>query len=314
MTSTVEHMDAVYETNLPFPNKRQGKVRDIYDLPADPKSGVPRLLIIATDRLSAFDVVLPTPVPGKGALLTELSKRWFRFIEAKGLCKTQTVAGEDLADRIPPAVMRSSVVARKCKVVPIECVVRGYLDGSGWKEYQETGAVCGVKLAAGLQRGGELPEPIFTPATKAEQGEHDENITFERACEIVGGGVMTTLRDKSMAIYKAARAHARERGIILADTKFEFGWPVDADRKRTSDELILIDEALTPDSSRYWPLDSWKPGGAQQSFDKQFVRDYLQGLVDAGKWNKTAPGPELPDEVVAGTIARYREAIDRLWG
>ncbi|MCA9292201.1 MAG: phosphoribosylaminoimidazolesuccinocarboxamide synthase [Phycisphaerales bacterium] len=307
-------MEAVFETNLPFPNKRQGKVRDIYDLPADPKAGDPRLLIIATDRISAFDVVLPNPIVGKGALLTQLSKRWFRFIEAKGLCKTQTVSGDDLADRIPAHVMQSSVVARKCEVVPIECVVRGYLDGSGWKEYQQTQEVCGVKLPAGLQRGGELPEPIFTPATKAEQGEHDENITFERACEVVGTDVMTRLRDTSMAIYKAARAHARERGIILADTKFEFGWPVDANGKRTSDELILIDEALTPDSSRYWPLDAWKPGGAQQSFDKQFVRDYLQELVDQGKWDKTAPGPELPDSVVAGTIARYREAIEKLWG
>ncbi len=319
-------MHAVFETNLPLTNKRQGKVRDIYDLPADPITGEPRLLIVATDRISAFDVVLPTPIPGKGELLTQLSTAWFRFIEAKGLAKTHTVSGEDLLGTgaslapsasegvLPPEIAKRSIVARRCEVVPIECVVRGYIEGSGWKEYQQTGEVCGVALPAGLQRGGQLPEPIFTPATKAELGEHDENITFEQACDSVGRGVIEKLRDMSLAIYNAAAAHARERGIILADTKFEFGWPVDANGTRTSDELILIDEALTPDSSRYWPVDTWKPGGPQESFDKQYVREYLQGLVDAGTWDKTAPGPALPSDVIAGTLSRYREAVERLWG
>lgn len=208
-------------------------------------------------------------------------------------------------------------IGRHCEVIQVECVVRGYLDGSGWKEYQQTGAICGVALPKGLQRGSRLPDPIFTPATKADIGEHDENIDFARACEIAGQGVMEYLRERSMAIYAAAHAYAANRGVILADTKFEFGFPLHADGRRASEIPIVVDEVLTPDSSRYWPMDSWKPGGEQVSYDKQFVRDYLQQLVDDGVWDKAAGpngyGPELPDDVVIGTLSRYREALDRLF-
>jgi len=309
--------------NLPV--VRRGKVRDVYELPRRGEgNGGGRLLFVASDRISAFDVVLPTPVPGKGRLLTEISAWWFRFIERKGLAETHLLS-LDVVD-VPanavvgggPAIewLRGRVtIGRKCRVVPIECVVRGYLEGSGWKEYQQTGAVCGVSLPKGLRQCDRLPEPIFTPATKAAEG-HDENITFERAAEIVGLETMGALREMSLAIYKAAAEHALSRGIIIADTKFEFGIPEEDESRagRAWTQPILIDEALTPDSSRFWPADEYEPGRPQRSFDKQFVREYLEGLVAAGKWDKTPPGPELPPEVVEGTLARYREARDRLCG
>jgi phosphoribosylaminoimidazole-succinocarboxamide synthase len=305
---------AVVTTHLPLELVRRGKVRDVYRLPPDPE-GRPRLLIIATDRISAFDVVMPTPIPGKGGLLTDLSARWLRWIESRGLCRTHLLSTD--ADDIPGidddarrALTGRVTIGRACRVIPIECVARGYLDGSGWKEYQQTGTVCGVALPAGLRRADRLPEPIFTPATKAEQGEHDENITIERAGALVGHDLMRTLRDATLAIYRAAHDHALERGVVLADTKFEFGTPEGAGDDAAP---ILVDEALTPDSSRYWPLDAWRPGGEQPSFDKQYVREHLQRLTDAGAWDKRPPGPELPGDVVEGTLARYREARDRLF-
>ncbi len=287
--------------------------------------------MVASDRISAFDVVMPTPIPGKGKLLTELATWWFGFVERKRLAETHLVSTR--VDDLPPAAYATLArakggvpaarawlegrvtIARRCRVVPIECVARGYLEGSGWKEYQKSGSVCGVELPRGLTQCEKLPEPIFTPATKAAVG-HDENISFERAAELAGLETMAVLRELTLAIYKAAAAHALERGIIIADTKFEFGIPEEAEARagRVWSQPILIDEALTPDSSRFWPLDRYEPGRAQASFDKQFLREYLEGLVAAGKWNKNAPGPELPWEVVEGTLARYREARDRLCG
>ncbi|HVZ95214.1 MAG TPA: phosphoribosylaminoimidazolesuccinocarboxamide synthase [Phycisphaerales bacterium] len=320
-------MDTLRETRLPLPHRREGKVRDIYDLPAAPiKAGgalEPRLLIVATDRISAFDVVMPTPIAGKGRLLTDVSSRWFRFIESMGLVRTHLIttdiaaAGLSEADAAPLA--GRSMIVRKCRVVPVECVVRGYIDGSGWKDYQESGRICGVELPPGLLRGDRLPRPIFTPATKEAVGKHDENIDFERACEIAGGETMRKLRDLSVAIYSAAHEYAFDRGMILADTKFEFGYAQrdSAGRGEGGDaekEPRLVDEALTPDSSRYWDREKWKPGGEQTSFDKQFLREYLNGLVAKGQWDKRAPGPELPQDVVRGTVERYVEVRKRLWG
>ena len=287
------------QSDIPNVPVRHGKVRDIYDL-GD------RLLLVATDRISAYDVVMPTPIPGKGAMLTRLSQFWFKHLGDRvphhflSVVTDKAPAGleaylDQLADR--------TTVCRKCQVVPIECVVRGYLAGSGWKEYQRDQSVCGIKLPAGLTQCAELPEPIFTPATKAETG-HDENISFETACDIVGREVMELLRQKSLDIYSTARDYARERGIIIADTKFEFG--------KSGDEYLLIDEVLTPDSSRFWPLDKYQPGRDQDSFDKQYVRNYLTTLVESGQWDKTPPGPELPEEIVNNTAAKYREACERL--
>lgn len=318
MTAAVP--DAVFETHLPYPSRRQGKVRDVYELPNGWGNGSgakkdAALLIVATDRISAFDVVMPTPIVGKGKLLTQMAERWFRFVEQRGLAKTHLLSSN--VDDLPASptltneqreMLRGRImIARKCRVVQVECVARGYLDGSGWIEYRDTGAVCGVKLPAGLQRGARLPEPIFTPATKEELGKHDLNITFEQSCDIAGREVMEQLRATTLAIYNAAHEYALARGVILADTKFEFGFADD-------DGLVLVDEVLTPDSSRYWPLDGWKPGGEQPSYDKQYLREYLNGLVAGGRWNKQAPGPELPSDVVAGTMKRYIEAFDRLWG
>ncbi len=314
---------ALLQTDLPWPNKRQGKVRDVYDLPAAKPGGEPRLLIIATDRISAFDVVMPTPIAGKGQLLTEISTRWLEFIQSRRLARTHLLSTrvEDLPwsgiDASKAAGMRRDLagritIARRCRVIPVECVVRGYLEGSGWKEYQATGSVCGVRLPAGLRQCDRLPEPIFTPATKAPQGQHDENISFARARELVGTPTMTVLRDQSIAIYRAAAEYALARGIIIADTKFEFGLPVDERGEPTSTEPILIDEALTPDSSRFWPADDYAPGRAQRSYDKQFLREYLESLVARGEWNKQAPGPALPPEIVAATLDRYAQARDRL--
>ncbi len=322
-------MQGLYETRLNLPGQRRGKVRDIFELPEGPgeedtgKPGPPveRLLIVASDRISAFDVVMPTPIPGKGRLLTRLSTFWLRFIERAGICRTHLIS--DDAGMIPDSAFGVGgtsrvelsgrvTIARRASVVPIECVVRGYLEGSGWKEYQATGAVCGVTLPKGLRQCDRLPEPIFTPATKEEQGKHDENISFERACAVVGRPLMERLREVSLAIYARASAHAAERGVIIADTKFEFGLlegPGSATR-----EPILVDEALTPDSSRFWPVDGYEPGRAQKSYDKQYLREYLETLVAAGKWGKSPPGPALPEEVVRATLAKYEEAAERLMG
>jgi phosphoribosylaminoimidazole-succinocarboxamide synthase len=286
----------IRETNFAgiAPSAR-GKVRDIYDL-GD------RLLLVATDRLSAFDVVMPTPIPDKGRVLTQLSVFWFNLlhdvIPNHLLSTTEFPApfdqhADDLDGR--------SMVVQKTKPLPIECVARGYLSGSGWKEYQSTGKVCGIALPAGLRESDKLPEAIFTPATKAASG-HDENISFAETARIIGKPLAEKVRATTLEIYERATAIAEPRGILLADTKFEFGL--------LNDELIWIDEALTPDSSRFWPAASYRPGGAQPSFDKQFVRDYLERI----HWPKTPPGPELPPEVVAATRAKYREAYRILVG
>lgn len=301
-------------------------MRDIYDLPADwggELDSPPAILIVATDRLSAFDVVLPTPIPGKGRLLTEISSRWFGLIQDFGLAHTHVLSTDprdvrQLSEEHWAQLMGRSTIARRCRVIPIECVARGYVAGSGWVDYEREGEICGVKLPEGLRKGDSLFErgdgPIFTPATKAALGEHDENITFERACEVVGTELMRRLRQLTLSIYAAAHDYAMERGLILADTKFEFGLPLGEDGQIVTDEPMLIDEALTPDSSRYWPADDWTPGREQQSFDKQYVREHLLELIDDGEWDKTAPGPELPEDVVRNTIQKYQEARDRLFG
>lgn len=302
------------QADLPLPNHRRGKVRDVYD--ARHTDGTPVTLLVASDRLSAFDVVMPTGIPDKGRVLTQLSKFWFDMIgrELGGrlqhhLLSTDAndIAGLDDDQREP---LRGRVMlGRRCDVVPIECVARGYLAGSGWKEYQASGTVCGVKLPAGLRQSDKLPAPIFTPATKAASG-HDENVSFEHAAEAVGEELMTTLRDHTLALYQLGHDHAAKRGIILADTKFEFGLPLD----ETNPTPILIDEAMTPDSSRFWPADEYQPGRDQSSFDKQYVRNHLQALVDDGRWNKEPPGPALPDDVVNNTAKKYRQAYELLTG
>ncbi|MGH7130671.1 MAG: phosphoribosylaminoimidazolesuccinocarboxamide synthase [Phycisphaerales bacterium] len=318
-----------------LPLLRRGKVRDVYELPQwggnDVRSGggstentSGALLMVASDRISAFDVIMPTPIPGKGKLLTKMAAFWFEFIKQRRICETH-ILSTSVAD-LPASVAPQGspqrawldgriTICRKCDVIPIECVVRGYLEGSGWKEYQATGSVCGVALPPGLRQCDKLPQPIFTPATKAAEG-HDENISFEHAAELVGLETMTVLRDLSLAIYTAAAEHARagRRGIIIADTKFEFGLPEGAKEKlgRVWTQPMLIDEALTPDSSRFWPVDGYTPGRAQKSYDKQFLREYLETLVTSGKWNKTPPGPQLPPEVVEGTLGKYREAVEKL--
>jgi phosphoribosylaminoimidazole-succinocarboxamide synthase len=268
----------------------RGKVREMYDL-GD------RLLMVASDRISAYDVVLPTLIPDKGKVLTGLSAFWFEHTAG-------IVPNHLLSFDVPEEARGRAMVVRKLDIFQVECVVRGYLSGSGWKEYRESGAVCGIALPAGLQESDRLPEPIFTPATKAAIGDHDENVDFERAAEIVGDrGVMEELRRLSLEIYSHAAAHAERNGIILADTKFEFG-------RGKEGEIVLADEVLTPDSSRFWPLDSYKPGGSQPSFDKQYVRDWL----DSTGWDHSPPGPELPAEVVEGTRQKYVEAYERLAG
>ena len=278
---------------------RRGKVRDVYDLGDE-------ILLVATDRISAYDVVLPTPIPGKGAMLTRISRFWFSFFQATFPHHLIEV----VEDRAPPGLdehlpqLRGRTMrCRKTQVVPIECVVRGYLAGSGWIDYQRSSAVCGLSLPAGLKQCDRLPEPIFTPATKADEG-HDENISFEQACEQVGEPCMNLLRDRSIDLYNRAAAYARERGIIIADTKFEWGL--------RDGDFLLIDEVLTPDSSRFWPVDAYEPGRDQESFDKQYVRNYLTTLVEEGRWDKTPPGPELPPEIVGNTASKYSEAVERL--
>jgi phosphoribosylaminoimidazole-succinocarboxamide synthase len=273
----------------------RGKVRDIYDL-GD------QLLIVATDRLSAFDVILPTPIPDKGRVLTQLSLFWFDLL--KDVIPNHVVSATEFPvpfDKFEDELSGRSMLVRKTEPLPIECVVRGYVSGSGWKDYRTTGKICEIALPTGLPESGRLPEPIFTPATKAVSG-HDENIPFEQAEKMVGKELAEEVRAVSLELYRRASAHAEPRGIIVADTKFEFGL--------LNDELIWIDEALTPDSSRFWPAAHYSPGGPQASFDKQFVRDYLERM----RWPKTPPGPELPPEVVDATREKYREAYRILTG
>ena len=286
----------VSETDFPELKLRgRGKVRDIYDL-GD------RLLIVATDRLSAFDVVLPTPIPDKGRVLTQLSLFWFERLA--GVVPHHVISAKDFAGELAPysaSLEGRSMLVRRTEPVPIECVVRGYISGSGWKDYQKTGGICGVPLPKGLRESERLPQPIFTPSTKATTG-HDENISFEETVSRIGQSLAERLRDTSLALYQRAVEHAAEHGIIIADTKFEFGM--------LGKDLIWIDEALTPDSSRVWPSEQYTPGKPQPSFDKQYVRDYLERIG----WNKQPPAPALPPDVVAATREKYREAYQRITG
>lgn len=290
---------ALFDSHIPnLPLIHRGKVRDIYGV--DDK----HLLIVTTDRLSAFDVILPTPIPGKGEVLTQTALFWFKRFER--LIPNHLATDLTLEDVIPNAQLRAmlaprTMLVKKLKALPIEAIARGYLIGSGWKDYQATGKVCGIPLPAGLRLADKLPEPIYTPSSKAAVGEHDENIDFEATVRLVGRELAEQVRDMTLRIYKEAADYALQRGIIIADTKFEFG----VDERGT---LHLIDEVLTPDSSRFWPLDTYAPGQSPDSFDKQFVRDWLETL----DWDKTPPGPELPPEIVERTASKYREALQRL--
>ena len=285
---------AFLKSEIPGHDVKRGKVRDVYDF-GD------RLLFIATDRISAFDWVLPTGIPDKGRVLCKLSEMWFNKLDFKHHMLSTNLDDIALPESVDRAPLEGrSMVVRKADVVPIECVVRGYLAGSGWKDYQREGKVCGIPLAAGLQQSSQLPEPIFTPATKAEDGAHDENISFDRMCDEIGRDLAERLRDLSIRIYQQAADFARTKGIIIADTKFEFGV--------SGDELLLIDEVLTPDSSRFWPQDLYEPGRSQQSFDKQFVRDWLETT----DWDKNSEPPLLPDEIIAKTREKYIDAYHRL--
>jgi len=292
--------EALYKSELKsLPLLHSGKVRDIYAVDDD------HMLIVTTDRLSAFDVILPDPIPGKGAVLTSLSNFWFgrtghiirNHLSGRRLEEVLTDAGERAM------VEGRGIIVRRLKPLPVEAIVRGYIIGSGWKDYQKTGAVCGIRLPSGLRQAERLPQPVFTPSTKAELGAHDENISFDKTAELLGRKVAEQVRDMSLRIYQDAAEYARKRGIIIADTKFEFGTDRDGN-------VVLIDEVLTPDSSRFWPADSYQVGISPPSFDKQYVRDYLETL----DWNKKAPGPKLPPEVIRNTAAKYREARDRLIG
>ncbi len=300
--------EALLETQLNLPNRRSGKVRDLYDVTL--ASGDPALLIVATDRVSAFDVVMANGLPGKGVVLTQISKFWFdHFSEDVDhhLISTDVDDVPELTDAERVALRGRIMLCRKTDVVPIECIARGYITGSGWKDYQRTGAVCGIVLPVGLQNSDRLVEPLFTPSTKAETG-HDENISFDEGVEIVGEELMTWLGETTLSLYCRARDYAMGRGIILADTKFEFGVT------SQSDTPLLIDEIFTPDSSRFWPADQWQPGGEQPSFDKQIVRNYLETVVSRSEWDKSPPGPTLPDDVVVKSMARYIEAYELLTG
>lgn len=292
--------DVLFESEVPSLKRvNKGKVRDIYEVDAQ------HLLIVTTDRLSAFDVVLPTPIPEKGKVLTAVSNFWFE--RTRDLVPNH-LSDMTLAEAVPEAAERAplegrAIVVKKLRPLPVEAIVRGYLIGSGWKDYQKTGAVCGIKLPGGLQLADRLPEAIYTPSTKAAVGEHDENIDYEATVKLLGEDMAARVRDTSLKLYTDAAAYALERGIIIADTKFEFGLD-------ENDQLTLIDEALTPDSSRFWPADSYAPGQSPASFDKQFVRDYLETL----DWDKTDPGPELPEDIARQTAEKYREALTRLTG
>ena len=291
--------NVLMESNIPdLPLLSRGKVRDLYAVGED------RLLMVASDRISAFDVVLPTPIPRKGEVLTKLSIFWFEFL--KDVIGTHFITAD--VSEYPSELYQyrdqlegRSMLVKRLEMFPIECVTRGYIVGSGWKDYQRTGAVCGISLPAGLQECAKLPEAIFTPATKAVEG-HDENIGFDQAAELVGNESAVRLRDLTLNIYERAGQHGLARGLILADTKLEFG--------TLDGEIVLGDEVLTPDSSRYWPLDLYQPGRGQESFDKQYVRDYLEEV----KFNKQPPGPELPDDVVANTSLKYVEAYETITG
>ena len=292
--------EALYESDLPgLKLLSRGKVRDIYDVDEH------HLLIVTTDRLSAFDVIMPQPIPGKGEVLTRVANFWFGRLAH---ILPNHLSGIPLSDLIPDEAQRRqlgdrAMIVRKLRPLPVEAIVRGYLIGSGWKEYRQTGGVCGIELPAGLQLADKLPEAIYTPSTKAEAGLHDENISYAKSVELMGEEIAAKVRDYSLQIYNEAAAYALERGIIIADTKFEFG----LDDEGT---LHLIDEVLTPDSSRFWPADQYRPGVSPPSFDKQFVRDYLESL----DWDKTAPGPDLPDDIVRKTAEKYAEAEQRLTG
>ena len=286
----------VWQTDFPSLQLRsRGKVRDLYEVGED-------LLIVATDRLSAFDVVLPTPIPDKGRVLTQLSLFWFETL--REVVPNHVLTATDFTGPLAPyrkQLQGRAMLCRRTQPLPIECVVRGYLSGSGWKDYRTSGHICGIALPPGLRQSDRLPEPIFTPATKATSG-HDENITFDEAAARVGRELAERVREISLELYRRAAALAEPRGILIADTKFEFGL--------LDDEIVWIDEALTPDSSRFWPAESYEPGRGQPSFDKQYVRDYLERIG----WSKQPPAPELPDEVVAATQAKYREAYRKLTG
>jgi phosphoribosylaminoimidazole-succinocarboxamide synthase len=290
---------ALLQTDLgSLPLTARGKVRDIYALPSD------QLLFVATDRISAFDHVLGSGIPDKGRILTQLSLFWFDFLRDTVKNHLLTANTSDYPPQLQPYAAQlegRSMLVKRAEMFPVECVVRGYLSGSGWKDYQQTGAVCGIKLPQGLRESDRLPEPIFTPAAKNNIG-HDENISFEQMVKTIGQKPAEDLRDLTFAIYEKAGKHAASKGLILADTKFEFGL--------VNGEITLADEVLTPDSSRYWPAETYKPGGAQPSFDKQYVRDYLESI----RWNKQAPAPALPDEVVARTREKYLDAFRLITG
>jgi len=289
-------MSALLTSNLPFPAFRRGKVRDVYDLGE-------QLLIVASDRISAFDVVMNEGIPGKGRILTQVANFWFnatRDIVPNHLVSTEVAQYPESLKPFAEQLEGRSILVRKTRVLPIECVVRGYLAGSGLKEYQASSTVCGIHLPSGLRLADRLPEPIFTPSTKADVG-HDENIDFARMTSVVGAETASKMRDLSLAVYQRGVELAAERGIILADTKFEFGL-------LDNGQMILIDEVLTPDSSRYWLADQWQPGSNPPSLDKQFLRDYLETLKD---WNKQAPAPTLPPQVIEGVLARYRDLANR---
>lgn len=290
--------NVILRTQIPNTTAKHGKVRDIYDL-GD------KMLLVASDRLSAFDVIMKTGIPYKGQVLTQISKFWFEFL-------TGTVENHLITDDpkrfpkpfcdYPDQLVGRSMLVKKTRVLPVECIVRGYLAGSGWKEYQKQGTVCGIKLLAGLKQCDKLPETIFTPSTKAEQGQHDENISFAETVNILGKDKAEYIKNKSIEVFKKASAYAESKGIILADTKFEWG--------EIDGRIILIDEVLTPDSSRFWPADQYQPGRDQESFDKQFVRNYLEDI----KFNKSGPGVELPEDITQKTSAKYIDAYERLAG
>jgi len=299
---------ALLHTDLSLPNKRAGKVRDLYDVPLP--DGGQALLIVATDRISAFDVVMHNGLPGKGVVLTQISKFWFDHFAAEvhhHLLSTDVADVPGLSSAEQDLLRGRIMLCRQTAVVPIECIARGYITGSGWKDYQATGSVCGIMLPPGLQNGDKLAEPLFTPSTKAASG-HDENISFAEGVDQVGEDLMQWLRETTLKLYSRARDYAGARGIILADTKFEFGLV------EGQSEPLLIDEIFTPDSSRFWPAQQWQPGREQASFDKQIVRNYLETLVENGVWDKTPPGPVLPDEIVEKTLQKYLQAYEMLTG
>jgi phosphoribosylaminoimidazole-succinocarboxamide synthase len=294
----IDNADALFESAIPdFSLIGRGKVRDIYRIDDN------HLLIVTTDRLSAFDVVLPDPIPGKGEVLTQISLFWFRMMAdlIDNQLTTLTINDVITDPELQEQLRRRSLVVKRLKPLPVEAVVRGYLIGSGWKDYQETGALCGIELSPGMKKAEKLPEPLFTPATKAEAGAHDENISYDKVIDLVGERNAQKVRDTSIAIYERAAAYTATRGIIIADTKFEFGLDEEG-------RLYLIDEVLTPDSSRFWPEESYAVGISPPSFDKQFVRDYLETL----DWDKTAPGPELPADVMQQTAEKYQQALRQL--